>query len=47
MNIIRKKVRVKKFCAQIEIECRAKGQGERNGLPHAGQGLAKVQLLGH
>ena len=32
---------------QIEVEGRAKGPGEGNGLPHAGQGLAQVQVLGH
>ena len=40
MNIIRKGVHMKKIGAQIEVECGAKGQGEENGLPHAGQGLA-------
>ena len=46
-NIIRKGVQVKKIGAQIEVKGGAKGQGEGNGLPHAGQGLAKVQVLGH
>ena len=44
-NIIRKGVHVKKIGAQIEVKGGAKGQGEVNGLPHAGQGLAKVQIL--
>ena len=38
---------MKKIGAQIEVKGGAKGQGEVNGLPHAGQGLAKVQVLGH
>ena len=46
-NIIEKVVQVKKIGAKIEVEYRAKGQGEGNGLPHAGQDLAKVQVLGH
>ena len=40
-------VQVKKIGAQIEIEYPVKGQGERNGLPHAGQGLAEVKVMGH
>ena len=31
--------------SQIEVKGFAKGQGEENGLPHAGQGLAEVQVL--
>ena len=41
-NIIRKGVQVKKIGAQIEVKYPAKGQGERNGLPYASQGLAEV-----
>ena len=29
---------MKKIGAQIEVESITKGQGERNGLPHAGKG---------
>ena len=46
-KIIRKGVQVKKIGAQIELKGGAKGQGEGNGLIHASQGLATVQLLGH
>ena len=31
---------MKKIGAQIKVECPAKGQGEGNGLPHAGKALA-------
>ena len=44
--MIRKVVRVKKIGAQIEVKGGTKGQGEAKGLPHAGQGLAEVQVLG-
>ena len=27
--------------AQIEVECQVKGQGEGNGLPHAGQAKSR------
>ena len=46
-TIIRKGIQVKKIGAQIEVKGGATGQREGNGLPHAGQGLAKVQVLGH
>ena len=36
---------MKKIGSQIEVKGLAKGQGEGNGLPHAGQGLAEVQVL--
>ena len=36
-----------KIGGQIEVKGGAKGQEEGNGLIHAGQGLAKVQVLGH
>ena len=32
---------------QVEVEGGAKGQGEGDGLPLAGRGLAEVQALGH
>ena len=38
------------FCdvhLRIEVKCQAKGQGERNYVPHVGKGLAKIQVLGH
>jgi hypothetical protein len=44
-NRIRKGVLVKKIGSQIEVKCLAGGQGEGNGLPYAGQGLAEVQVL--
>ena len=44
-NVIRKGVQVKKIGSQIEVKGLAKGQGEGNGLPRAGQGLAEVQVL--
>ena len=36
---------MKKIGSQIEVKGLAKGQGEGNGLPHAGQGLVEVQVL--
>ena len=36
---------VKKIGSQIEVRGFSEGQGEENGLPHAGQGLAEVQVL--
>ena len=35
---------MKKIGAQIEVESITKGQGERDGLPHAGKGLTEVQV---
>jgi hypothetical protein len=43
--IIRKGVQVKKIYSQIEVKCLAKGPGDGNGMPHAGQGLTEVCLL--
>ena len=44
-NRIRKRFQVRKSLSLIVVKGLAKGQGEGNVLPHAGQGLAEVQEL--
>ena len=44
-NIIRREVKVKKIGFQIKVKGLAMGPREGNGLSHAGQGLAEVQIL--